>query len=797
MSKLSSRQKRNLLISSCIAALTACGASVAYAADNSSEVIVTAQRRSTDLQRTPVAITAVSAKTLDQSFVNNLAALNATVPSLEITKASGFENLVTIRGVGSETPENSLTTTPGVSLFVDGVYIANTISLDQTLFDVQDVEVLRGPQGALYGQSSIGGALIINTKQPVLKAWDASGDVSFGDYNLTRVRAETNIPLGDDFALRVSAQKFDHQGFTKDFAIPGFRLDDAHDGSGKAALLWKPTDHFSATLSGMFYKADQHGDAQKDINELTSPGSPALWSTSPRVVSQDYPAHFRLTSDLVHLNLEWDGPDFILRSVTGYQYLDHKQQEDSSRSSFNIIGQYDDVAAWNTTVNNTNEEFDILSLPGGKFEWIAGAFYMKQTSHQFVAEFECTAFCFVPPTAAQLTIQPNIESSPPANLNYGNDSHATHESYSVFAQGTYHFADNLRLTGGLRWNYDKNDDPSFNFSAFGSSKSDNSTSGGVVTGRVEGDYDVTPASMVYASVARGYKPAGANGSTGQWVVPTTFKPETNLAFEFGSKNYFYDHTLRVNASLFYYIHDNFQYIETDPIPFAGGISNIPRVDDYGAEFEVAYTSPDRRLSTGINAALEQGKVVGDYKTIDSTVANYLEGVGFTGSNSDGFDAAHAYGACAFYADYIQNAYPAVAPTAANAACWNAVKAMAINVKGKSPPATPNVSGSIYLAYRFTTPIGDFTPRAEVVYRGEEWSRIFNDPALDKVPAYTVTNVNIDYIPTGTNLRLSLTSTNLFNVNGVNSRYTDPYGTFTTSQQYIPPRQIIGTIAYKF
>src|SRR6202012_1650155 len=112
---------------------------------------------------------AVGARQLDQSFVTNIAGLNGTVPSLEVTKASGFENLVTIRGVGSETPENSLTTTPGVSLFVDGVYIANTISPDQTLFDIDNIQVLRGPQGALYGESSIGGALIIESKQPVLK----------------------------------------------------------------------------------------------------------------------------------------------------------------------------------------------------------------------------------------------------------------------------------------------------------------------------------------------------------------------------------------------------------------------------------------------------------------------------------------------------------------------------------------------------------------------------------------------------------------------------------------------------
>ena len=109
-----------------------------------------------------------------------------------------------------------------------------------------------------------------------------------------------------------------------------------------------------------------------------------------------------------------------------------------------------------------------------------------------------------------------------------------------------------------------------------------------------------------------------------------------------------------------------------------------------------------------------------------------------------------------------------------------------------------MSGSVAASYRFDTPIGAFTPRVQVVYRGSEWARIFNDPTLDKVPAYTVVNLNLDFVPTNNNhLRLSLTGTNVGNVAGINSRYTDPYGTFMTSNQYIPPLQVIGTIAYKY
>jgi iron complex outermembrane receptor protein len=755
-------------------------AAAAAAVTQVEQIVVTAQRRSEDLQRAPLAVTAVQGRQLDQSFITTVAGLNAQVPSLEVTKASGFENLVTIRGVGSETPENSLTTVPGVSEFIDGVYIANTISLDQTLFDINNIQVLRGPQGALYGESSIGGALILETNQPKLHELSGTADFSAGDYSLYRERAEVNAPLGDDAAVRVSAQKYDHQGFTNDAAIPGFHLDDAHDVSGKVALLWKPTDHFSATFTAQGYYSDQHGDAQKNIND------PA---TNPRVVNQDYPAHFSLTTQLYHLNLVWDLPWFELRSVTGYQDLNHIQHEDSSRSTYALIhgadphAGYDDIAAWNTAVHDWTEEFDILSLPGSKLEWIGGVFYMNQTSHQFIVEYEGTT----PPTPAQLAIPPNIEqlAQEPSNLSYGNDSHATHQSYAAFAQASYHITPAFRVTAGGRINLDNNTDPSFNFSAFGKSHAFNQTWNSVPTWRAEADYDLTAANMIYVSAARGYKPGAANGDSGQFVVPAVAKPETNTAFEIGTKNSFFDRTLRVNASAFYYIHDNFQYIETDPKPFDGGIANIPRVDDYGAEVEISYVDPDNRLHLNTNLAFERGEIVGVYKTIDSTVANYLQGPDFTGGNSDNFDAAHAYGACAFYAAY------------SSPACWAAVKAMAVNVQGKTPPAMPTVSGSVSLSYRFDVPYGVLTPRAEVVYRGSEWARIFNDPALDRVPAYTVTNLNADFVPTGTRLRLSLTATNVFNVAGVNSRYTDPYGTFQTSQQYIPPRQVIGTIAYAF
>jgi iron complex outermembrane receptor protein len=211
------------------------------------------------------------------------------------------------------------------------------------------------------------------------------------------------------------------------------------------------------------------------------------------------------------------------------------------------------------------------------------------------------------------------------------------------------------------------------------------------------------------------------------------------------------------------------------------MANIPHVQDYGAEFELHYNGLDNKLHFDGSLALEKGEVIGKYFTIDSTVANQLEGPSYTGANSLPF-----FGPCAFSGAYY------------NPACWAAVIAQARNIEGKEPPAMPNLSGSLALSYDFDLGPGVFTPWIQYVYRGAMWARIFNEPSLDRVPAYGVTNLNFSYVPTKiSTLKISLAITNLFNTAGINSQYTDPYGTDQTSRQYIPPRQVIGTIAYAF
>ncbi len=734
------------------------------------EIVVTAERRSTDIQKTPLAITAVSAGQLDKSFINEISGLNALVPGLEATKTSGFENIVTIRGVGSETPENDLTTVPGVAFYIDGVYIPNTVAIDQTLFDIDHVEILRGPQGALYGVSATGGAILIVTSPPQLNTFSGYGDFTGGNYHLTRERAWLNVPIGSTAALRVSLQRYDHEGFSVDEAIPGLREDDAHDTSAKAALLWQPVSNFSATLTGQYYRTYGNGAEQKNINDPES---------NPWQFFQDYPNKSELTTDLVHLNLQYDFPAFSIRSVSAYQRLNDVTQEDSSRSAFSILGSYDDVAAWNTWTSTWSEEFDILSKPGGKVDWIAGAFLLTQQATQYVAEFEGSTA----PTPADLVVASDIESNPPSNLAYGNDSHFTRRSYAGFAQATVHILPTVRLTVGGRYNYDSIGDVSFNFHEVGEGPPTTAAftrTGNVATWRAEADWDVAPDNMLYLSANRGYKPGGPNGNLADpsGVIPTTFVPETNTAFEVGSKNFLLDHTLRFNVSAFYYLYSDMQYIEVDPIPFASAISNIPSVHTYGVEAEATYISPDSRLRIDGSLALENGYVNGAYHTIDSTIANAIESQPFPNP-------------CAF------GVPPNFGGPFNNPPCWAEVIAGELNIQGKVPPAMPKVSGAISAQYSFDLLNGKVTPRVEFIYRGSEWARIFNDPILDPVPAYGIVNLNLEYRPNNSHFWVGGSITNVGNVAGVNSRYTDPFGSGQTSQQFIPPRQYMLSAGFGF
>ena len=716
------------------------------------EVTVTAEKLQVDLQKAPMAVTAISGTELDKSNAMGLSGLNGLVPGTTVTNSGGYETIVTIRGVGSETPESEYTAQPGISFNVDGVPVANTIWLDQALFDIDQIEVLRGPQATIFGQASAGGAINIITKQPVLKVFGGAADVSYGSYNLIRLRDAINAPVGDTLAIRASVQKSSHDGFARDTDIPNYRLDDANDYSGKVAVLWSPVDNFSATVTGQVYHANQNGAEQKSIRD-TNP--------DPRVVSQDYPGRFRLDAQLYYANLNWGLPWGTAKSTTSLQYLRHSQQVDGSRSDLATLGFYDDIAVWSTWVRNITQEVSLSSTPGGKLDWIAGTFYMTQRTHEYVVEFEGTR------AQPDLTLPSLSTTTLPNNLFFEHDAHVDHVEWAPYLQMTYHLTDALRVTAGGRYNHDSYSGTVATFSnllggpvlvSYGKAK---------LTGKVELQYDLAPNRTVYASVTHGYKPGGLNNNPGAVQIADEFRPEGINAYEMGSKNRFFDDTLGVNIAAYYYRYKDLQFIAMDPIPYDYGIANIPETHLWGEEAEVSYLALHSRLRVNANISIANGEMTKNYYTLDSTTVNNIYA-----SNPACVDI--------FSADCIR-------------AVGNSDK----NTKGNASPKIPHLQGSFNVAYTETIGAYALIPRIEYVYRGHFIYRVFNEGTQDRVPSYGIWNISFELLPPSRHWTVSAAISNLFNEAGVNSKYTDPFGTYQTSEEFIPPRQIIGTIAYKF
>ncbi len=723
--------------------------------DGLETILVTAEKQTVDLQRAALSVTSVSARTLEQGNVTDPTGLNGYVPGLQINKSGGSERMVSIRGVGSQTPENFFTQ-PGVSFHMDGVYITNSIALNMGFLDADRVEVLRGPQGTVYGQSSTGGTINLLSKQPVLDTFSGDAEGSFGNHDYLRGRASINVPLGDEVAVRGVVQKTRHQGYAPATSIPGhYDLDDADNLNYKIAGLWAPSDTLSFTLSSQHYKDDTHGGALKALDDP---------NPDPRAVTQDFPAKFHLEMEIETLAASLALPWATLKSTTSYQDMNHAQSFDSDRSDIAHFGGYDHVATWTTWARTTMEELTLSSNPGGALDWIAGAFYLKSTSGQYVLEYKGKS------ASDPLPILPR-DSTPaalPFNISYENLSSVDRTSWAPFVQATWHLTERLRFTGGARYNYDKYDGWGSDY--FGP-KNPRNDSANTTTGKAEVDFDLAPTNMVYASWSRGYKPGGINpGSANALVVSGTIEPESVSAFELGSKNRFLDNHLGANLSAFFYDYKNMQYIQEDPIPFSGGIGNVPKARIWGAEAELNYRLLTNRLSLGLNLTTLHGEFPQDYFALDRRLA----------------DAA---GAAAVATGTIYPWTPA----------WFAARgSVTTNVRGNTPPNLPSLSGGANASWlQHLGSYGQLTSRVEYLYRGDYEARIFNTAGADRVPSYGQFNVFLEYAPDSAPWRASVTVTNLFDKDGVAGRFVDPYGSGVVSNEYIPPRQALFTFNYAF
>ena len=720
------------------------------------EIIVTAEKRSESLQDLSQAVTVLSGIDLDNRQISTFVDLSAIAPGVNIAKNEGFKTVITIRGVGYETNQNAIAT-PSVSYHLDGIYVASPYSLQTDFLDLERIEVLRGPQGTLFGQNSTGGAINVITRAPTTDETYGSADLTMGNYGLLKTRAVINKPLSENLAMRASFISNSRDGFTENLTN-GQDLDDADSVSARVRLSYEPSDIFRANFMAQVFNEDRNGSAQKGIIDPTP---------DPRQLRQNSPTEHKLNAQLYSAVLEWDRENFSIKSLTSYQVDDILVRRDNDRNDLDYLppfallpSEYDPETNKQTTIT---QEINLVSSEPifGKLDWVAGLFYLNTEIEISILERLDFGFdgVFDPFTTSDVY-------GYSGDFGFITNSTPERDSTSFYGQGTWNHSDSLRTVFGLRHTKDEVYSAVTNF--YGRSGTDIlETDGNKVTGRLVVEKDIDDDTMLYGSFTRGYKPGGSNLTYGredvvaQIVVLPTFQEEIVDAFEVGLKTDLADGRVRLNTAAFLYNYEGLQYQATDPEVFEGGVGNIPDSEIYGAELELSTFLSDS-VVLDLRMSWLDTEITANHLALDNveseaaTNALLAQGIGLF---SNDVQVARA--------GRIQN------------------------VKGNELAKTPSFTGNVALNWSNDHNWGELKGTLQYTYRGGFKHRIFNNSQTDLVPNYDVLDIMLGFYPASAeNQHFEIIGKNLFDQDGINARFTDVFGVGATGDELIAPRQIM-------
>ena len=596
------------------------------------DIVITAQRKSESAQRAAIAINVVGGSDLLSAGITSAPTLGRVVPALTIENVGGSNSLF-IRGVGNFSV--SVTSDPAVAFNIDGVYVGRNTAIVTAFFDLDRVEVLKGPQGTLYGRNATAGAINILPTQPKIGEWSGFGTVSYGNYNALQVEGAVNAPLGENGAVRVSAVVNNRSGYNldgtsddKSFAIrtqikdnltptltARLAFDYSHIGGAGEGVTYLDTYGYNAAI-GQFVVTPT-GLPRSDGN--LSPASQAFW-TSLNTLSvagrkrDPFPQIYQ-NSDFFGTNgdVEWDTGAGVLTVIPAVRW--DQLRNLNPGGGFPIVNRQNDV------------QESVEARYAGKiasFDYTVGVFYYNETVD---------------------LRQGTVVGGSSASFAYPTDQHT--DSYAPFGRLTWHATDRLRFVAGVRYTHDSKQ---FNATAGNTLVTcvlpagcptailpvpailpafepfpvpnpgsppgpagppgeivirgnnivfNNHLSTGRVTYRGAAEYDLRPSSLLYASVESGFRSGGFSTSVGY----ETYQPEYITAYTVGSKNRFFDNRLQLNLEAFYWDYSNQQVAHAglDQLGRAGNFTqNIGSSRMYGAELETrALVTPTTTLSADV------------------------------------------------------------------------------------------------------------------------------------------------------------------------------------------------------
>lgn len=516
---------------------------IAAAAANPSgleEVVVTARKVTENIQKAPVSVTVVTSKMLDAMSIANISQIDHLAPNLQYSPgfsgSSSGANFY-IRGIGQT--DFISTSDPGVSLYLDGVYVGRTMGAALDAADIERVEVLKGPQGTLFGKNTIGGAINVVTKRP---SNESAGYVegTLGNYQRMDARFSANVPLSDSLFARISGVTRNNDGFAQRVK-DGVRVGDDNDVAGRVQLLWTPGGKMDVLLSVDGTRRRAHIAAHSATNVAASGGGDFFTlltgldvldfppSSDPQKINT---TSVRPTDNLdvfgASAEVNWKLGGAKLKSITAYRKMDDQTAADFDGT----LAIYNDQEV-NQQQNQFSQELQ-LSGSGESLKWIGGAYYLKEDIDEAIKNYFYTYYAFLPYGSGVTTT-----------------NHLQTTNFAVYGQASYNLTEKLSLTAGARWTHEAKDATLGNADLPTPFNVSNRKSWSNLSPRVGIEYQATDDVMLYASATRGFKSGSFNGRPAAAAQFTSYDPEKVSAYELGMKSQWLDNRVRLNAAGFW------------------------------------------------------------------------------------------------------------------------------------------------------------------------------------------------------------------------------------------------------
>jgi iron complex outermembrane recepter protein len=506
------------------------------------EVIVTAQKRPESAQTTPIAMTVYGADEITRKGIVDIQSLTTNDTSLNFTMgAGGAEPYLTMRGISSH--DTTEIGDPAVPIATDGFFMNRPYGLLASLYDIEQIEVLRGPQGTLYGRNAVAGLVNIIAAKPTMD-FEAQGSVETGNYNTLNTTAVLNLPFSDSVQLRAAYDSEKHDGYRTVYTEPGaesYRGDDADSESARVELAIEPIDHLRGLLTLQATQIGGTGNVENLIPFVPNPNVPGdILHTIPALGSAttwtNYSPTWQNIDDKVYkLQLDYD-------DLPGGAKLVYLGGYDNTQwhHALPLNGAFGEPFTTpqdfiqNEYPKTVNQELRIVSPAGGIFAWQAGVFYFQERSTNLNSYAE---------------LNPGAENA--RELIAFEFPLVEDNSKAAYGQGSVKLTDDLQLSAGLRYTRDDKErtgvlnEPVADTNGVSQA---GSTESSKTTYHVGLDWTATSHSFEYAKVDTGYKAGGF--STCSSTSAPSYAPETVTAFEVGSKNRMADNTIQMNVSLF-------------------------------------------------------------------------------------------------------------------------------------------------------------------------------------------------------------------------------------------------------